>query len=207
MEKPALFVDELKRDVAAGSVGVKVGKFASAHFSNFSYAAIDSPPLRGRPESAPRGVISSWHISDAFAESELEGKTTLDITARSWTRFETERSGLANLARVQGIEGLKNTVLARKVILSHREQTKRLDFGFSDRVRVYLNGRLLFRGDDSYQSRDYRFLGSIGYFDALYLPLSMGENELVLAVSEDATRGGWGIQAKLENLAELDLKE
>ena len=79
--------------------------------------------------------------------------------------------------------------------LVEEEQDKRLDFGFSDRVRVYLNGRLLFQGDDTYRSRDYRFLGSIGYFDALYLPLRKGENELLMAVSEDL--GGW---AALENL-------
>ena len=75
----------------------------------------------------------------------------------------------------------------------------------SDRVRVYLNGRLLFRGDDNYQSRDYRFLGSIGYFDSLYLPLAKGGNELLIAVSEEM--GGWGIQAKLEDLAGITLQD
>ena len=44
-------------------------------------------------------------------------------------------------------------------------------------------------------TRDYRFLGSIGYWDRLYLPLVPGENELVLAVSENF--GGWGLQARL----------
>jgi hypothetical protein len=54
---------------------------------------------------------------------------------------------------------------------------------------------LLFRGDDSYRTRDYRFLGSIGWFDTVYLPLDEGENELLIAVSEDF--GGWGVQARL----------
>ncbi len=35
----------------------------------------------------------------------------------------------------------------------------------------------------------------MGWYDTLYLPLVAGENELVVAVSEDF--GGWGIQAKL----------
>ena len=72
----------------------------------------------------------------------------------------------------------------------------------------YLNGRLLFRGDDPARSRDYRFLGSIGYWDALYLPLREGDNEILLAVSEDhEDLGGWGVQAKLENLNELTLED
>ena len=69
-----------------------------------------------------------------------------------------------------------------------------MDFGFSDRAVVYLNRRALYRGDDTYRSRDYRFLGSIGWWDTLYLPLVEGDNELVVAVSE--TFGGWGVQAR-----------
>jgi len=211
MEKPALFIDELKRPVAPGGVGVSAGNFAPAWFSNFSFGETDAPPIQSRPglpETAPDGIIPVWKVSDVFPESALDGRYRLepgDLAERRWTRLETERSGLANLARVQGINLRKNTAFARKIIVSDRERIARLDFGFSDRIRVYLNGRLLYRGDDTYLSRDYRFLGSIGYFDALYLPLTQGENELLLAVSEDL--GGWGIQAKLENLAGLTLEE
>jgi hypothetical protein len=211
MERPALAIDELKRGVAPGGVGVGAEAFAPAWFSNFSYAESDAPPLRGRPgppEPVPDGVIASWQVSDAFAESALEGKTSLgaaDLADRRWTRLATERSGLANLARIQGIRLRGNTVFARAVIVADRQRIARLDLGFSDRVRVYLNGRLLFWGDDTFQSRDYRFLGSIGYFDALYLPLTPGGNELLLAVSED--QGGWGVQAKLESLPGLALEE
>ena len=41
-------------------------------------------------------------------------------------------------------------------------------------------------------------LGTIGFFDELYLPFKKGENEIWMAVSEDF--GGWGLLAKLENL-------
>lgn len=210
-ERPVLVVDALKRDAQPGAVGVSAGHFAAAHFSNFSFTVTDTPPLRehpAAPEPVPPGVIPSWWVSDVFAESALEGLTALgpeDLAARSWNRLPTERSGLANLARVHGLEPPKNTVFARRVLVSSREQVKRLDFGWSDRVRVYLNGRLLFYGNDTAGSRDYRFLGSIGFFDALYLPLRQGENELLLAVSEDA--GGWGVQAKLADLAGLVFKD
>jgi hypothetical protein len=56
-------------------------------------------------------------------------------------------------------------------------------------------GRPLYDGDDTYRSRDYRFLGSIGWHDALHLPLEEGANELAVAVSEDFR--GWGVQARL----------
>lgn len=214
MEKPVLVVDDLKRGTAAGSVGVSAGIAAPGWFSNFSFST-EAPRLQARrpaaraaPDTAPEGTIPSWQVSDVFAERDLEGRTALgpeELAGRRWTRLETESSGLANLARLSGINLVRNTVFARKTLVSDREQVKRLDFGFSDRVRVYLNGRLLFHGNDRYESRDYRFLGSIGYFDSLYLPLAKGGNELLFAVSEEL--GGWGIQAKLEDLAGITLQD
>lgn len=112
---------------------------------------------------------------------------------------------MADLARVNEILDGRNAVFGRTVIRSEREQVKRVDFGFRDRVWVYLNGRLLFLGDDTCRSRDHRFLGSIGYFDALFLPLVEGRNELVLAVSE-VDFGGWGVQAQFEDLAGLEFE-
>ena len=68
-------------------------------------------------------------------------------------------------------------------------------FGFSDRVRVYLNGRMLYAGNDGFGTHDPEFLGIVGLFDELQLPLESGVNELWFAVSE--TFGGWAITADL----------
>jgi hypothetical protein len=114
---------------------------------------------------------------------------------RTWTTLAAEPSGLVDLARATGIRDGRNTVFARAEIHADRAEARTLELGFSDRAVVFLNGRALFRGDDAYRSRDYRFLGSIGYYDTLYLPLTEGANDLLVAVSEDF--GGWGIQARL----------
>ena len=66
-------------------------------------------------------------------------------------------------------------------------------FGFSDRVRVYLNGSMLYAGNDGFGTHDPDFLGIVGRFDELALPLQRGPNELWFAVSE--TFGGWAITA------------
>ncbi len=190
----------LKRDVAAGSVGLLGGFFSGTHFSNFSVEETDPGPAGAAPEPAAPGVIGVWDVSDPVPESSTE---TLELSGRRWTRLEAEPSGLANLARVNGIADGRDTALARSVVHAAAAGAKKLEFGFSDRVRVYLNGRLLFGADDSYRSRDYRFLGSIGWWDALWLPLEEGRNELVLAVSEDF--GGWGVQARFPDPAGLAL--
>ena len=97
-----------------------------------------------------------------------------------------------------------NTVFVKLTLISDKPQLKKLDVGFSDRVRVYLNGQLLYFGSDEFLSRDYRFLGTVGYYNALYLNLKKGKNELWLAVSENF--GGWGIQAMLADQTGLIVK-
>jgi hypothetical protein len=173
---PAQLVDGLKREVAAGGVGLSASG-PGAWFADFAYAATDDVAIQGqaRPTSAPEaGVVRRWVVSEAFPEAELAEDVALE--GRRWTTLEAEPGGLADLARVNGLGDGRNTVYARATIVSEREQVKRLQLGFSDRVRVYLNGRALFDGSDAYRSRDYRFLGSIGWFDALYLPLRVGRN-------------------------------
>jgi len=214
MENPVLFA-ELKREMTTGKVGLRVAGgppgLAGGHFADFSYTSSDNPPLKGQPkepEKVASGTILSWSVSNTFDEKSLAGKFRLtenDKQDLAWTTLATERTGLANLARVQGPRKGKNTVFARVIVVSEKEQVKPLQFGFSDRVNVFFNDRLLYSGNNTYRTRDYRYLGTIGFFNAVYLPLNTGENELWMAVSESF--GGWGIQAKFPDMEGISIKE
>jgi hypothetical protein len=210
MERPAVVIHDLKREVAAGGVGLTaVGRFAPAWFSNFEYREEEAPMLRGpfRDLEPPApGTVVAWHVSSPFGEASLEGATSLDdaLAAREWSCVEAEESGTVNLARVARNAPSSDTVLARATLRSQGEQLKRLDFGYSDRVRVYLNGRLLYAGSNDYRSRDYRYLGTIGWFDALLLPLRDGANTVTFAVSESF--GGWGVRARLADPGGVSLE-
>jgi hypothetical protein len=201
LDHPALAISELKAPVAEGRIGVLVGG-PGLHLSRFAHST-EPPRLRSRARRSiqVRGVIPAWEISDAFPESALPtGRLTkAGLAQHRWTRLVSEPTGLANLARIGGTDGPRNTVFARAVIRASRTQLRPMDLGFSDRAVVWLNGRPLFRGDDTYRSRDYRFLGSIGWYDTVHLPLERGDNELVIGVSE--TFGGWGVQARFADLA------
>ena len=188
---PAL-VARLRVPPAPGRIGILPGgdELRVARFEHVDEATFSRAPRATDPE--PPGVIRDWEVSNAFAESDLDAAIRAE---HGWTAIESEPNGLLDLARVQGIENGRNTVLARTTIRSEQPATRLLELGFSDRAVVYLNGVPLFRGADGYRTRDYRFLGSIGWYDALYVPLEAGENELAVAVSEDF--GGWGVQARL----------
>ncbi len=212
MEKPALVIKELKRDIEAGKVGFNVLDLGPGHFANFSYQNISNPPLKGikeSPEPTPEGTITSWQVSNSFAVEDLENKFTLASDEEqkfNWTTLATENNGLANLAKIQGIGEGKNTTFAKVKIISDSDVIKQLKFGFSDRVKVYLNGQKLYAGTNDFRSRDYKFLGTIGLFNELYLPLKKGENELWMAVSE-LLPNGWGVIAQFEDSNGISIGE
>lgn len=201
-DTPVLFIRELKRDVASGMIALVNGAPATTWFSNFSYAPNDNVTLKGRaepPAPLPAGSITEWQVSNVFTEKSLAGKTWLkpeDAATLSWKTLGADYNGITDLAMLAGVTQDSNTVFVRKVIEADQAGIRKLSFGFSDRAKVYLNNKLLYAGEDVFMSRDYRFLGTVGYWDAVYLDLKKGRNELWIAVSE--TFGGWGIKAKLE---------
>jgi len=204
MEYPVMFMHELKREIKPGLVGIEAVPISGGHFANFSVTEMDNPPLKNKPkgpEEVKAGTVMTWGVSGAFAESALADKfllSAVDKEPLTWKKLECETSGLANVSKVLKLESRKNTVFARVLIDSDSRQIKKLKFGFSDRVKVYLNDRLLYGGNYTYRSRDPRFLGSIGYFDELYLPLEKGKNELWMAISESF--GGWGLMGFFEDM-------
>lgn len=212
MEKPALTV-ALKREEMSGAVGLwglNIG--GPAYFANFSVTPMkEMPQLKAVPisEKAASGTtVANWSISNTFDQKSLADKTQLtepDLADLTFQTLQAEATGLVNLARVQGIAKGKNTAFAKVSIEADKDLTKKVEFGFSDSVKVYLNGQLLFSGDDSYGSRDYRFLGTIGFYDAVYLPLKKGKNELLFAVTESPMKNGWGVQARFKDLQGITL--
>jgi hypothetical protein len=209
-EKPVLVMDDLKRTDKSGKIGLKVNRFAPGHFANFKVTQYEKLILKNKkkvPRQTEPGTVMAWSISESFPETSLDKTLTLTDehkNNRKWQTLECETSGLANISRLVKWDRQKNTVFARLVIDSNMKQLKVLRFGYSDRVKVYLNGGLLYTGQNNYRSRDYRYLGTIGYFDAVALALEKGSNELWLAVSENF--GGWGIKCRFDDMKGMTIK-
>ena len=156
----------------------------------------------------PAGTITDWEISRVYPARRVnrEGYPHFySIFMSAWQKVETEPSGLLDIARHASRENEDgDLVLARAIFRSEGGERIKLSFGYSDRARVFLNGRLLYAGTNDYRSRDYRYLGTIGLFDELGLPLEEGSNELWVAVSESF--GGWGVTATLEHAGEVTVR-
>lgn len=197
-EKPHLSW-HLKHPPRAGEVSIG-GSFAPMHYANFTIDPSKTEMVDFEVPGAvlEKNIVLKWSVSDKFEEKKLSDLKNLKalIAQRSWKdTILIEENSAANISWVAsryGTEG--NTVFVKLLVHSDRKQVKRFEFGYSDRVVAILNGEAIYGGNNKWRTRDYRYLGTIGLFDSIFLPLEKGENTLLLAVSEDF--GGWGVMGR-----------
>jgi hypothetical protein len=196
-----LVFPDLVRPSVAGPIGLTTS-LGPARFANLvvSPGGTDAPEGGdgAAPDVVPPGIVNQWRVSTAFAESAVQSFEPLKPagwTSLKWDALDVSVRGIANLGALRKPGKEENTVFAAVTLRAKKAGPVRVRFGFSDRAVVFLNGRPLYRGNASFQTRDYRFLGTVGLYDELILPLHAGDNQVWIAVSEDF--GGWGVTMQL----------
>jgi sugar lactone lactonase YvrE len=199
---PALVVWELQHGQRSGGIGLNSGPAdaaATAFFSNFSWRRDDALSFGPPPEVyEPPGFLREWDASrpvarrlidfDRYPSAEALGMTP-------WTRAAATRRGLLDVSRIHGRSGNEpEVVLLRTTVRAARDEVRKFWLGYSDEVSVFVNGQQVFYGNSAYRSRDPSFLGVLGLFDALALPLHRGDNELLFVLGESS--GGWGLAVR-----------
>ncbi len=218
MTTPVLVVRHLRRGPGPGKVGL-TANFPGAQatdiyptaFANVS-VRVDDGPVNWVQDVAPSvstGIIGAWSLSPSVAATAASVEALDDgvMAGGGWRVVHTDSTGRLNIAAHTGFPrgAPQGTVFARVIIHSDRAQTAKLNYGFSDRASLFLNGQLLFTGNNTYRSRSLRYLGAMTVDnDAIYLNLREGENELVLAVSE--AFGGWGLIARLGDMRGVSIE-
>ncbi len=166
----------------------------------------DFKPIERKPIE---GLVPQWEVSDKFEEKLIREHTGLKtvIDSRTWgKKINVEEGIAANISRQVQLydDGPGNTVFAKITVTSDKDQTKLFEFGYSDRAVVILNERPVYKGTNGFRSRDYRYLGTVGLFDAVYLDLKKGKNTLLVAVSEDF--GGWLVTGRFSNPSGIKIR-
>lgn len=197
--QPVLVIDDLTHGRSKGTLGLQGPRNGSVHFANFAYTTARDlrfePPAPTEPSA---GLITEWALSPTVRAFDLGPERYLDgqpPAAIPWLPVKSEPWGLVDIARYRKpVAQGTSKVWARTIVQARQKESRPFSFGYSDDVSIYLNGRILYRGQSGFQRRDPSFLGIIGWNDTVYLPLEEGENELVLMVSEKF--GGWGFMGR-----------
>lgn len=206
LETPLYVVPELKRNLESGRMGLFAlnPRLAEGCFSNFRYSTA-KPDLSFIPDPQPStdpGLITSWEVSAPVDPAQFEGRVSLegmDWEEMEWQTLETDRNGILNLTPLYAPKAGQNAVVLRLEIPATEEKIQAFDLGYSDFATVYHNGRAIFTGNNRFQSREEWYIGTIGFYEKLYLPLEKGTNEVVIVLTANATgTAGWGMMGRLQ---------
>ncbi len=199
--EPVLVVDDLARGASAGTIGLVGPMDGTAYFSNLSYEINDGLALPPPPPSeAVCGIITGWEISEPFAALQADFTKYPDpiLKTASLKPAPTNDRGFIDISRFYPRKNQAgDCVLARTILKTETDTLLRAAFGYSDFITVFLNRQPLYFGNAAYRSRDKSFLGIVGYFDNLFLPLKKGDNELLVMVGE--SMGGWAFGFRRED--------
>jgi len=194
--QPALIIGDLKRGKSRGGLGLTTMADGNSYFSNFSFRNDSPTSFPPAPMvHVPPGCVLDWEVSQPFKQRLVDFDLYPDVKTLGvarWTKVLAQPEGLLDISRTYGRLGVEpDAILARTTISADTEGPRKFRFGYSDEAAIFLNGRLVFYGNSAYRFRDTSFLGIVGLYDAVNLPLKKGPNELLFIVGE--TSGGWGL--------------
>lgn len=191
------YIPRLLRDPIAGGIQI-YSRNATTRFANVKVTKsdnVDVPVRMVAPAKVPDGVVSNWMVSQIISDSLLARADEVGSLELKWTKMSPSERGIVNFGVVGKRTPGMNTIVAKFDIQSATARRTTMKFGFSDRVRVYVNGKFVYAGNDFYVTRDYRFLGTVGLYDEIGLDLKAGTNTVMFVVNE--VFGGWAVTATL----------
>jgi hypothetical protein len=199
----SLRIPQLKATARHGSLAIDAtaardNLSGQVFYANFRYriAANARPADMPAPRvfSAP-GLVRTWQVSDELVVAEADRRAiACDWSGVRWTSLPVETNGVADLGRVVAKKAGTHVVVARFEVASAAAAITLLKIGYSDVARVYVNGALLFEGDNRQYSHDPGFLGIVGLHESVAVPLQRGKNDVAFVVEEAS--GGWAAEAQ-----------
>lgn len=146
------------------------------------------------------GRMAEWALSRPVRVSAIDRERYPDAAvqkAAEWVTVESDASGLVDIAlHWQPLPGGVSKAFARTTLHAERAETRAFAFGFSEGLSIYVNGRVVYRGENRSRAADIASHGSnaLACDHTVWLPLETGDNELLLAVT--CTAGDWGFVAR-----------
>lgn len=200
---PTLEVGRLEGDAMKGGLRLQgPGTFANMVITPDRVDGLSSEPDRD-PLDADRGLVRQWRLStvSALPNGKEPMYNEMPVASEQWKGISTERNGLVNISREYGRplkEPNRAVAWLKTTITSERKQTKKVAIGWTRELWVFVNGKLVFAGQNLFEQEGARkFPDARCSLDngAFTLPLEPGDNEVAVAIANNFF--GWGLMLRL----------
>lgn len=191
--EPHLIIPKLQLAEAPNG---KIGMWGSSqsYMRNLSIEAIESTPYIEQISDAQQQVddmlVTEWMVSKPY------NIASPFVPEGPWFKAHVEDNGVLNLNRLYTSE--KGTAVQVKCsfYLAEGRET-RLSYGFSDRLRLWVNDKELYEGEWKWHSPGEKTDGRIR-FDYASVPIQWrtGWNTIAAEVTSEEVLFGWGIIVK-----------
>jgi hypothetical protein len=200
---PTLEVGRLEGDALKGGLRLQgPGTFANMVITPDAVDGL-SPEPAGDPLDGDRGLVRSWRLSSFSALPRGKDPTyaEMPVASREWKTISTERNGLVNLSREYGLplrDPNRAVAWLKTTIASDKQQTKKLDIGWTREVWAFVNGKLVYADKNFFDQEGARKApdGRCSLENgAVTVPLEAGDNEVAVAVANNFF--GWGLMLRV----------
>ena len=200
---PTLQVGRLEGDAMTGGLRLQgPGTFANMVITPNAVDGLSPEPAKD-PLDGDRGLIRHWRLStfSTLPKGKDPAYSEMPAASEEWKPISTERNGLVNLSRQYGLplhDPDRAVAWLKTTITSDRQQTKKVDIGWTREAWVFLNGKLVFADKNSFDQEAARKFpdGRCSLENgALTLALEAGDNEVAVAVANNFF--GWGLMVRL----------
>ena len=216
--EPSIIVARLLGLTSDGGIAFK----GPAVYANLVVRPDARPDLRSVVAGPVKpGTITTWLASRPTAHNRSVPVSAAEIPAsNAWNAIEVEPTGLVNLGRAFGAGKAPSlsTAWLKTVVTTSVAMRRVMQVGFAIQASVFLNGRLVYTGNNPYYpSKDRLSPGGRLQTDNASIPLDLrqGKNEIVLAVGNDwradeptprLSQYGWAAEARFEHPNGLDIQ-
>jgi hypothetical protein len=205
-KSPTLKIGRLEGDAQEGGLLLQ----GPGLFANLSVIPDAVEGLPAEPEkdatAEDHHFVRNWQLApySALPADKEPSATDLPAPSAAWLPLAAERSGLVNISRQYGLPLTRPdraVAWLRTTIISDKIQSKKVNFGWSREVWVFVNGSLVYADKNLYQpptarkTPDGRCSLENGSFQ---LPLKAGANEVSVAVANNFY--GWGLILRLDDV-------
>ena len=222
---PTLAVGRLAGDARAGGISLS----GPARYANVSVRPGVTDGLSAQPQADPAAAdpryVRLWQIAGPFPldsrnDPDLKVPIGVDPDYRrmpsspaAWTATQAQDKGIVDMSRLLGSSdqgSVSSLGWAKTTILSGRDQTRRVSFGWLREAWVFVNGRKVFAARNLYGTATSRGPdGRLSLDDASFdLPLKKGRNDIVVALDDNFSGGqhfGWGFAMRLDSVSGLQM--